>query len=197
MGAYSPAPCLTPAVEAEVMARIIRPTVAGMAREGRPFRGVLFAGLMLTAAGPKLIEYNVRFGDPECQVLMTRLKSDLLPALLAARDGALEAFDLRWREETALCVVLAARGYPGEPLKGTEIRGLDGAAADPAITIFHAATRLDEGRLLADGGRVLGVTALGDDAAAAQRKAYEAVDRIDWPEGFCRRDIGWRAIRRG
>jgi phosphoribosylamine--glycine ligase len=197
MGAYSPAPCLTPAIEEEVMTRIIRPTVAGMAREGRPFRGILFAGLMLTAAGPKLIEYNVRFGDPECQVLMTRLKSDLLPALLAARDGALEAFDLRWREETALCVVLAARGYPGEPLKGTEIRGLDATAADPAITIFHAATRLEQGRLLADGGRVLGVTALGDGAAAAQRKAYEAVDQIDWPEGFCRRDIGWRAVRGG
>jgi phosphoribosylamine---glycine ligase len=195
MGAYSPAPCLTAALEAEIMARIIKPTVAAMAAEGRPFKGVLFAGLMLTADGPQLIEYNARFGDPECQVLMMRLKSDLLPALLAARDGALGDFDLRWRDETALCVVLAAQGYPGEPLKGTEIRGLAGEDS-VGIKIFHAGTRKDGDRILADGGRVLGVTALGRDAEAAQRKAYQAVDRIDWPEGFCRRDIGWRAIGR-
>ncbi len=197
MGAYSPAPCLTPAIEAEIMARIIAPTVAAMAAEGRPFKGVLFAGLMLTADGPQLIEYNTRFGDPECQVLMMRLKSDLLPALLAARDGALKDFDLRWREETALCVVLAAQGYPGEPLKGTEIRGLAAAEGGVGVKIFHAATRREGDRLLADGGRVLGVTALGIDAAEAQRRAYEAVDRVDWPAGFCRRDIGWRAARRG
>ncbi len=197
MGAYSPAPCLTPVIEAEVMERIIRPTVAGMAAEGRPFKGVLFAGLMLTDSGPKLIEYNVRFGDPECQVLMMRLKSDLLPALLAARDGVLRDFDLRWRAEAALCVVMAAKGYPGEPLKGTEIRGLGDAAHDDAVTIFHAGTRAAGGRILADGGRVLGVTALGRDVAEAQRRAYAAVDRIRWPEGFCRRDIGWRALRRG
>jgi len=197
MGAYSPAPCLTPAIEAEIMARIIAPTVAAMVAEGRPFKGVLFAGLMLTADGPHLIEYNTRFGDPECQVLMMRLKSDLLPALLAARDGALKDFDLRWREETALCVVLAAQGYPGEPLKGTEIRGLAAAEGGVGVKIFHAGTRREGDRLLADGGRVLGVTALGIDAAEAQRRAYEAVDRVDWPAGFCRRDIGWRAARRG
>jgi phosphoribosylamine---glycine ligase len=196
MGAYSPAPCLTPEIEADIMARIIRPTVAGMAADGRPFKGVLFAGVMLTRTGPQLIEYNVRFGDPECQVLMMRLKSDLLPALIATRDGLLKEIDLRWRDETALCVVMAARGYPGEPLKGTEIRGLDAAAAGPDVKIFHAGTRAEDGRILADGGRVLGVTASGSDAAAAQRRAYEAVDRIDWPEGFCRRDIGWRAIPR-
>ncbi len=199
MGAYSPAPCLTAALEADIMARIIAPTVAAMAAEGRPFKGVLFAGLMLTASGPQLIEYNTRFGDPECQVLMMRLKSDLLPALIAARDGALKDFDLRWREETALCVVLAAKGYPGEPLKGTEIRGLAHAAANfdgEDVKIFHAGTRKDAERILADGGRVLGVTALGSDAEAAQRKAYQAVDLIDWPEGFCRRDIGWRAVGR-
>ena len=199
MGAYSPAPCLTAALEADIMARIIAPTVAAMAAEGRPFKGVLFAGLMLTASGPQLIEYNTRFGDPECQVLMMRLKSDLLPALIAARDGALKDFDLRWREETALCVVLAAKGYPGEPLKDTEIRGLAHAAANfdgEDVKIFHAGTRKDAERILADGGRVLGVTALGSDAEAAQRKAYQAVDLIDWPEGFCRRDIGWRAVGR-
>jgi phosphoribosylamine---glycine ligase len=196
MGAYSPAPCLTAALEAEIMARIIAPTVAAMAAEGRPFKGVLFAGLMLTAAGPQLIEYNTRFGDPECQVLMMRLKSDLLPALIAARDGALKDFSLRWRDETALCVVLAARGYPGEPLKGGEIRGLDDAGRGDDVMIFHAGTREAGGRILAEGGRVLGVTALGADAAEAQRRAYDAVDRIDWPDGFCRRDIGWRAVRR-
>jgi phosphoribosylamine---glycine ligase len=197
MGAYSPAPCLTPDIAEDVMARIIRPTVAGMAADGRKFKGILFAGLMLTKSGPQLIEYNVRFGDPECQVLMMRLKSDILPALIAARDGVLKQIDLRWRDETALCVVMAARGYPGEPLKGTEIRGLEAAASDPAVKIFHAGTRAEDQRILADGGRVLGVTASGSDAAAAQRRAYAAVDRIDWPEGFCRRDIGWRAVRRG
>jgi phosphoribosylamine---glycine ligase len=196
MGAYSPAPCLTAALEAEIMARIIKPTVAAMAAEGRPFKGVLFAGLMLTTEGPQLIEYNTRFGDPECQVLMMRLKSDLLPALIAARDGALDDFDLRWRDETALCVVLAAKGYPGEPLKGAEIGGLAEAGRREGVKIFHAGTREEGGRILADGGRVLGVTALGASAAEAQRKAYETVDRIDWPEGFCRRDIGWRAVRR-
>jgi phosphoribosylamine--glycine ligase len=198
MGAYSPAPCLTPAITDEVMARIIRPTVAGMAAEGRPFKGILYAGLMLTAEGPKLIEYNTRFGDPECQVLMLRLKSDLLPALIAARDGTLKNLDLRWRDDTALCVVLAAMGYPGEPLRGTEIKGLDAATAgDQSVQIFHAGTREENGRILADGGRILGVAALGGDAATAQAKAYATVDRIDWPGGFCRRDIGWRAIGRG
>ena len=194
MGAYSPAPCVTPEIEARVRREIIEPTVAAMAKEGRPFKGVLYAGLMLTAEGPKLIEYNVRFGDPECQILLPRLKSDLLPALIAARDGVLGDFDLRWREEAAVCVVLAARGYPDEPLKGTEIRGLEVAAREPGVTLFHAGTRRDGNRLLADGGRVLNVVALGRDIAEARARAYAAVDRIDWPEGFCRRDIGWRAL---
>jgi phosphoribosylamine--glycine ligase len=197
MGAYSPAPCVTPEIEARVRREIIDPTVKAMAAEGRPFKGVLYAGLMLTASGPKLIEYNVRFGDPETQVLLPRLKSDLLPALRAARDGVLGGFDLRWHDEAAVCVVLAAAGYPGEPLKGTEIRGLaEAAAGDPAVTVFHAGTRCDGGRILADGGRVLDVVALGRDVAEARSRAYAAVDRIDWPEGFCRRDIGWRAIER-
>jgi phosphoribosylamine--glycine ligase len=192
MGAYSPAPMVTPAVEGTVMERIILPTVRAMRRDGRPFKGVLYAGLMLTQEGPKLIEYNVRFGDPECQPLMMRLKSDLLPALIAARDGNLKDVDLRWYDEAALCVVMAARGYPDDPLRGTEIGGLDRAASDPEVKIFHAGTRRDGERILADGGRVLGVTARGKDLAAARERAYRAVDQIDWPEGFCRRDIGSR-----
>jgi phosphoribosylamine---glycine ligase len=197
MGAYSPAPCLTPEIEQEVMATIVLPTVRGMAAESRPFRGVLYAGLMLTASGPKLIEYNVRFGDPECQVLLPRLMSDLLPALVAARDGVLDEFDLRWYEEVSVCVVLAAKGYPGDPLKGTEIKGLaDVARSDPAVMIFHAGTKRAGDRLLANGGRVLNVVALGPDVAAARTKAYAAIDRIHWPDGFCRRDIGWRAVAR-
>jgi phosphoribosylamine--glycine ligase len=197
MGAYSPAPALTPALEREVMERIIRPTLDGMTREGRVFKGVLFAGLMLTEDGPKLIEYNVRFGDPECEVLIRRLKSDLLPALIAARDGALNAITLRWDERAALGVVLAAEGYPEQPRKGSEIKGLDVAAqAAPTIEIFHAGTAAQDGKLVADGGRVLVVTALGDTVADAQARAYAAVDKIDWPGGFCRRDIGWRAVAR-
>jgi phosphoribosylamine--glycine ligase len=155
---------------------------------------VLYAGLMLTEAGPKLLEYNVRFGDPECQVLMMRLRSDLLPALIATRDGILKEIDLRWHDEVALCVVMAATGYPDDPQRGSEIRGLDAAAGDPEVKIFHAGSRRDGDRLLADGGRVLGVTALGHDLAAARDRAYRAVDKIEWPEGFCRRDIG---LRRG
>jgi phosphoribosylamine--glycine ligase len=197
MGAYSPAPCLTPALEREVMERIIEPTVNAMAAEGRAYRGLLYAGLMLTEDGPKLIEYNVRFGDPECQALLPRLMSDLLPALVAARDGVLDNFDLRWYPESSVCVVLAAQGYPGEPLKGSEISGLaEAAQSDPAVTVFHAGTRLVDGRLVADGGRVLNVVGLGKDLASARDKAYAAVDRIDWPGGFCRRDIGWRALAR-
>ncbi|MGE0259286.1 MAG: phosphoribosylamine--glycine ligase [Alphaproteobacteria bacterium] len=190
MGAYSPAPCVTLAVERDVMERIMLPTVRAMTRDRRPFKGVLYAGLMLTDEGPKLLEYNVRFGDPECQALVMRLKSDLLPALLAVHDGVLRDVDLRWYDETALCVVMAARGYPDEPLRGSEIRGLAAAASDPDVKIFHAGTKREGGRLLADGGRVLGVTALGTDLAAARARAYAAIDRIDWPEGFCRRDIG-------
>jgi len=194
MGAYSPPPALTPELEADAMARIIQPTLAEMARQGTPFRGILYAGLMLTAEGPKLIEYNVRFGDPECQVLMLRLKSDLLGALLAACDGELAAFDLRWRDAAAICVVLAARGYPGTPVSGTVIGNLAAAAAVPGVTIFHAGTTLVGGQLTATGGRVLSVCATGVDLAAARQAAYAAVDVIDWPDGFCRRDIAWRAL---
>jgi phosphoribosylamine--glycine ligase len=190
MGGPSPSPHLTPALEGTVMEHIIFPAVAAMQREGRALKGVLYAGLMLTESGPKLLEFNTRFGDPECQVLMMRLMSDLLPALVAAHDGVLKSFDLRWHTDSALCVVMAARGYPDEPQRGTEIRGLDAASSDPAIKVFHAGTRRDGERLLADGGRVLGVTALGGDLATARDRAYAAVDRIDWPEGFCRRDIG-------
>jgi phosphoribosylamine---glycine ligase len=192
MGAFSPTAAMTPALEGEVMERMILPTARAMARDGRRFRGVLYAGLMLTPEGPKLLEYNVRFGDPECQVLLMRLKSDLLPALLACRDGILQQVDLRWYDETALCVVMAARGYPDAPVGGGEIRGLDAAASDPDVKVFHAATKRDGGRLIADGGRVLGITASGRDLAEARARAYRAVDRIDWPGGFCRRDIGLR-----
>ncbi|HEY1506555.1 MAG TPA: phosphoribosylamine--glycine ligase [Stellaceae bacterium] len=196
MGAYSPAPCVTQAIADEVMARIIRPTLDGMAKDGHPYKGVLYAGLMLTAQGPQLIEYNVRFGDPECQVLLPRLKSDFLPALLAAYDGVLDDFDLRWRDETALGVVLAAKGYPDDPLRGTEIRGLDAAAAsDPMVQIFHAGTKRVGEKLLADGGRVLNIVGLGATIGDARNRAYAVIDRIDWPEGFCRRDIGWRALK--
>jgi phosphoribosylamine--glycine ligase len=190
MGAVSPAPCLTPALEGQVMERIILPTVATMERKGRPFKGILYAGLMITEAGPMLIEFNVRLGDPEAQPLMMRLMSDLLPALIAARDGVLQSVDLRWHAEHAACVVMAAKGYPDEPERGSEIRGLKAAAADPKVKIFHAGTRREGERLIADGGRVLGVTALGQDLGAARDRAYTAVDRIDWPQGFCRRDIG-------
>jgi phosphoribosylamine---glycine ligase len=192
MGAYSPTPAVTPTLEGAVMERIVLPTVRAMRRDGRLFKGLLYAGLMLTESGPKLLEYNVRFGDPECQALLMRLKSDLLPALIAARDGVLGEVDLRWYDETALCVVMAAKGYPDDPQRGSEIRGLAAASADPDVKIFHAGTKRDGERLLADGGRVLGVTALGGDLAAARERAYAAIAKIDWPEGFCRRDIGLR-----
>ncbi|HUT51629.1 MAG TPA: phosphoribosylamine--glycine ligase [Alphaproteobacteria bacterium] len=196
MGAYSPAPVATPVLEQQVIDEIIRPTVDGMAADGVPFKGVLFAGIMVTEDGPKLLEFNVRFGDPECQVLMMRLKSDLVTALVAACDGVLEHFDLRWHDDAALVVVMAANGYPGAYEKGTEIKGVAEAEADEAVTVFHAGTAIDDGRLLATGGRVLGVTAIGQTVGDAQARAYAAVDRIDWPDGFCRRDIGWRAVGR-
>jgi phosphoribosylamine--glycine ligase len=188
MGACSPAPNLDPVQESEVMERIVLPTVQAMKAMGRPFKGVLYAGLMLTESGPQLLEFNTRFGDPEAQVLMMRLISDPLPALIAAHDGVLKDFDLRWHADAAVCVVLAAKGYPGEPARGGEIGGLD-RIGDPKVKVFHAATRREEDRLLADGGRVLAVTATGADRAEARRRAYQAVDRIDWPDGFCRRDI--------
>jgi phosphoribosylamine--glycine ligase len=196
MGAYSPPPIVTPAMAERIMREIVNPTVAGMAKENRPFRGVLFAGLMIGSKGPQLIEYNVRFGDPECQVLMPRLKSDLLPALIAARDGTLNTFDLRWHDKAALCVVMAANGYPGDYKKGSEIRNLDAAEAIPDVNVFHAGTKADGNRVLANGGRVLGVTATAPTIAAAQAAAYRGVDAIDWAGGFCRRDIGWRATNR-
>jgi phosphoribosylamine---glycine ligase len=197
MGAYSPAPCVTQEIADEVMARIIRPTLDGMAKDGHPYKGVLYAGLMLTAKGPQLIEYNVRFGDPECQVLLPRLKSDLLPALLASRDGVLKDFDLRWHDESALGIVFAAKGYPDDPQRGSEIRGLDAAAAsDPTVQIFHAGTKRVGEKLVADGGRVLNIVGMGTTIEDARNRAYAVIDRIDWPEGFCRRDIGWRALTR-
>jgi phosphoribosylamine---glycine ligase len=197
MGAYSPAPVATKEIEAAILERIIHPTVAGMAAEGRPFKGVLFAGIMITREGPKLIEYNVRFGDPECQVMMLRMKSDLLPALMAARDGSLRSFDLRWSDETALVVVMAARGYPEKPQTGTVIRNLDAAAKVDGITLFHAGTKKSaQGEIEAAGGRVLGVSATAKSFEDARGRAYRAVDLIDWPGGFCRRDIGWRAVNR-
>jgi phosphoribosylamine--glycine ligase len=196
MGAYSPAPVMTEALNARVMDEIVMPTLHAMAAMGAPYKGVLYAGLMLTADRPKLIEYNVRFGDPECQVLMLRLMSDLLPALIAARDGVLKSFDLRWYPEVALTVVMAAKGYPGDYARGTVIEGLDEAATVEGVEIFHAATRAEGGRILANGGRVLNVCALGKTVADAQARAYAAVDRIRWPDGFCRRDIGWRAVER-
>jgi phosphoribosylamine--glycine ligase len=195
MGAYSPPPCFTDALRDQVMARIIRPTLDEMAARGTPFRGVLFAGLMLTEQGPKLIEFNVRFGDPECQSLMLRLRSDLLPALLAACDGELSRFDLRWEKDHSLVVVMAAEGYPGAPRKGTEIRGTERAAQVPGVQLFHAGTaRREDGALVADGGRVLTIGATGPTLRAARDAAYAAVDALDWPDGFCRRDIGFRAL---
>jgi phosphoribosylamine--glycine ligase len=198
MGAYSPAPAMTAALVEETMARIIRPTVAAMKAEGMPYKGVLYAGLMLTKDGPQLIEYNVRFGDPECQVILMRLMSDLLPALIASTDGVLASFDLRWYAEAALTVVMAAKGYPGPYEKGSVIRGLELAGGNSDdVKVFHAGTRLGpEGEVLANGGRVLNVTAMAPTIKEAQALAYAAVDKIDWPQGFCRRDIGWRAVGR-
>jgi phosphoribosylamine--glycine ligase len=196
MGAYSPAPIMTEAMVARTMAEIVEPTVAALAGRNIPFQGVLYAGLMITADGPKLIEYNVRFGDPECQALLPRLKDDLLTILNAAADGVLDQVSPRWRDDAALSVVMATKGYPGAHENGSEIRGLTEAAAVPGVEIFHAGTRRDGERILAAGGRVLNVTASGATIGEAQARAYAAVDRIDWPQGFCRRDIGWRALAR-
>jgi len=196
MGAYSPAPIFTDAVRDQTMERIILPTLRGMKAEGTPFVGVLFAGLMISADGPKLIEFNVRFGDPECQTLMRRLNSDLAPVLLAAAKGDLaSAPALEWDARPAVNIVYAAQGYPDEPLTGSVIRGVAQADQVEGVVIFHAGTREDEeGNLRAAGGRVLNVTAIGDDLRQAVTRAYEAVARIDWPGGFCRRDIAWRAL---
>ena len=196
MGAYSPAPVMTPEMVERTMREIVEPTMRGMAEMGAPFSGVLFAGLMITDTGPKLIEYNTRFGDPECQVLMMRLKDDLLVLMNAAADGQLAHMSARWKDEAALTVVMAARGYPAAPEKGSVIRGVDEAAALEDVEIFHAGTAANDGALVANGGRVLNVSATGRTVAEAQAKAYEAVGLIDWPQGFCRRDIGWRAVAR-
>ena len=196
MGAYSPAPVMTDVMTQRTMSEIIEPTLRAMAAIGAPYKGVLFAGLMITRDGPKLIEYNVRFGDPETQVLMLRMMSDIVPALLASRDGVLKNFDLRWYPDAALTVVMAAKGYPGDYKKGTVIGGLDAAAQVEGVQIFHAGTKESDGQIVANGGRVLNVCAIGRTVAEAQKQAYAAVDKIDWPDGFCRRDIGRLAIER-
>ena len=196
MGAYSPAPNIDDAMSARVMTEIITPTLRAMQAMGAPYKGVLYAGLMITADGPKLIEYNARFGDPETQVLMLRLMSDLVPALLASRDGQLKSFDLRWYPDPALTVVMAAKGYPGNYARGSVIEGLDDAAKVEGVEIFHAGTKADGSRILANGGRVLNVSAIGQTVREAQARAYEAISRIRWPQGFYRHDIGWRAIER-
>jgi phosphoribosylamine---glycine ligase len=197
MGAYSPAPIMTREMEDRVMAEIINPTMAAMARRGTPFIGVLFAGLMLTATGPKLIEYNTRFGDPECEVLMPRLRSDLVAALIAACDGKLGKVALDWHDLSALTVVLCGRGYPGPPEKGGVIEGVVDAAAMDDVLVFHAGTAERDGQLIANGGRVLNLVGLGNNLADARANAYAAVDAVRWDAGFCRRDIGWRALGKG
>jgi len=196
MGAYSPAPCMTPALCEEALERIVKPTIRALQEMGHPYVGVLYAGLILTKDGPKLIEYNCRFGDPEAQVLMMRLKDDLVTLLLACCDGTLDKVSARWFDDVALTVVMCARGYPGDVVKGTEIRGLEGAAAMEGVEIFHAGTSETDGRIVASGGRVLNVTARGKTVREARERAYAAVGRIDWPEGFCRSDIAWRALAR-
>ncbi|MCB1838761.1 MAG: phosphoribosylamine--glycine ligase [Alphaproteobacteria bacterium] len=198
MGAYSPAYFMTEELERKILGNIIEPTIKGMAKEGCPFTGVLFAGLMVKDGEPKLLEHNARFGDPECQTLMMRLEGDFAKILKAAADGKLESVkdELGWSPETSLCVVMAAKGYPGSYEKGTPISCLDQAAQVNDVQVFHAGTALaKDGGIVSNGGRVLGVTAKGKTVADAQKRAYEAVDRIDWPEGFCRRDIGWRALK--
>jgi phosphoribosylamine--glycine ligase len=196
MGAYSPASVMTPALIQRVMREVVAPTLRGMNERGTPFRGALFAGLMVNADGPKVIEFNVRFGDPEAEVILPRLQDDLLPLLLACASGTLPSNAPRFYSDAALAVVMAARGYPGEPVRGSRIRGIEDAETVPGVLVFHGGTREVDGAILADGGRVLAVTALGSDVAEAQRRAYRAVDRINWPEGFYRRDIGWRGIAR-
>lgn len=194
MGAYSPAPVMTAEMTERTMKEIIEPTIRGMAADGHPFTGVLFAGLMITKNGPELIEYNVRFGDPECQVLMMRLESDLLALLHAAATGSLDKVSAEWKDETALTVVLASKGYPGAYEKNTPIEVIP---ADGASTkVFHAGTALKDGGLVATGGRVLNATAVAPTVAEAQARAYAVADQVKWQNGFCRRDIGWRAVER-
>src|SRR4051812_40910685 len=196
MGAYSPAPVLTDAICTRIMEEMVKPTLRALKQMGCPYKGVLYVGVMVTKDGPKLVEYNARFGDPECQVLMLRMMSDIVPALLASADGQLKNFSLRWFDDAALTVIMATRGYPGDYGKGSAIEGLDEAAKVEGVEIFHAGTVAKDGKILANGGRVLNICAMGKTVAEAQRRAYEAVDRIRWPEGFCRRDIGWQAVKR-
>ncbi len=196
MGTYAPAPVVTDVIHQQIMDTIINPFIKGMADDGNPYVGVLFAGVMIKDGEAKLLEFNVRFGDPECQVLMARLDCDILPILLAACDKKLDEVTITFKKDTALCVVMASKGYPGSYEKDTEIKNLEVAELLPDTIIYHAGTKYQGNRLLATGGRVLGVTALGKDVAAAQKKAYQAVDLIDWNNGFCRRDIGWRAVER-
>ncbi|MEP9378922.1 phosphoribosylamine--glycine ligase [Aquabacter sp. CN5-332] len=195
MGAYSPAPVLTPELEARAIREIVVPTAKAMVALGAPFRGVLYAGLMLTASGPKLIEYNCRFGDPECQVLMPRLESDLLPLLDAAAHGKLAEASVSWSPKSALTVVYASRGYPGAHQTGSEISGLEDAARTEGVLVFLAGTKRSGAKLVSNGGRVLNVTGTGADLKAARDRAYEAAEKIQWPEGFYRNDIGWRALK--
>lgn len=196
MGAYSPAPVMDEAMIVRTIKEIIEPTVKGMAAEGTPYSGVLYAGLMITEKGPELIEYNARFGDPECQVLMLRLKSDLIEAMLAIEEGTLADHKPEWHDNVALTVVMASKGYPGSYEKGTIINNIDAANAMDDVLVFHAGTALKDGQLLATGGRVLNVTASGKSVAEAQAKAYAAVKTIQWDNGFYRSDIGWRAVER-
>lgn len=196
MGAYSPAPVMTDELISITMRDIIQPTVDAMKNRGTPFTGVLYAGLMITATGPKLIEYNVRFGDPECQVICARLNSDLLPALIATTEGTLDQVSLDWKPEAALTVVMAANGYPGSYEKNTPIKKLTEAENISNVIIFHAGTKKQGDEYLSIGGRVLGVTGIGKSVKQAQEKAYSGVGAINWPQGFCRSDIGWRAIER-
>ncbi|MBL4601442.1 MAG: phosphoribosylamine--glycine ligase [Emcibacteraceae bacterium] len=196
MGAYSPAKIMDPAMIQRTIDEIIMPTVKGMAAEGRPFKGVLFAGLMITDKGPELIEYNVRFGDPECQCLMMRLDSDIVPALMACANGTIDQMTTEWSDKVALNVVMAANGYPGSYEKNMEIKNLDEAGNAENIVIFHAGTKKEEGKILAVGGRVLNITSLSPSVSEAKNNAYEALDKINWKQGFCRRDIGWRAVER-
>jgi phosphoribosylamine---glycine ligase len=193
MGAYSPAPCMTNALVRKSIEKIVKPTVRALAEARHPYKGVLYAGLILTKDGPKLIEYNARFGDPETQVLMMRMESDLLPLLIACADCTLDQQQVRWKSDTALTVVLAAKGYPGDYAKLSPINGLD-ADLGAGVEVFHAGTAMQEGQLVSNGGRVLNVTAIGANVKDAQATAYAAVDKIDYADGFCRRDIGWRAM---
>lgn len=197
MGAYSPAHFMTPELEHKILTKLIEPTIAGMAAEGCPFTGVLFAGIMVVNDEPFLIEYNVRFGDPECQTLMMRLKTDLLNVLDAAASATLDALPpLSWKDDPAMCVVMATKGYPGSYPKGTLIQGLQATNDVQDLTVFHAGTaRNEEGEFISTGGRVLGITATGEDLREAKGKCYRAVSLIDWPDGFCRSDIGWRALK--